>query len=480
MAGRSFFFWGNMVKLTQLLFELSAAAAEADRLGLKSMSFGRYGKDGKVTHIVKGDKLEPVKGDEKAPAEKPAAQNPEMKPTGTSAKAAGKTQPKQPTAQDTQQVAGATDAAPETDTEKEFNKIDKEHELSSQAEEPEHVATANPYATKIKEFGKKMSHADVGRYVPESFDPYGFSKEIVVGEDVYVCPFGGLDKFLFADESLNGLPDWKEKVAEMDKQAVLTQHKEWRAALDDDIQLELIHAQLFWQELPQYGRHDATKARVNALINNVCKGPPPASLQLTHPIERGMQLKSGDLEEFMKAIHIGEEMDLPPSGFTTSPVQARTFGEPGYGQAGVIMRLAPNRDGIVHGLALSDYIPSPDLVAKDQDPDELAMAWRNGVLGYNEEKEVIRPSGPKVRVTNVRKVMEQPNPNSNKPARCLYIIDMEELGYPVDAETMTEDVTTDMPENKVFMDLMNSPFRQTNIDETSLSGILGSLKGAIE
>jgi hypothetical protein len=42
--------------------EESKTGEEAKRLGLDYMSFGRYGKDGKVTHKSQGGKLVPVKG----------------------------------------------------------------------------------------------------------------------------------------------------------------------------------------------------------------------------------------------------------------------------------------------------------------------------------------------------------------------------------------------------------------------------------
>jgi hypothetical protein len=48
-----------MIKLTELLDE-SDASEEAKRLGLDHMSFGRYGKDGKVTHTSQNGKLVPV------------------------------------------------------------------------------------------------------------------------------------------------------------------------------------------------------------------------------------------------------------------------------------------------------------------------------------------------------------------------------------------------------------------------------------
>lgn len=49
----------KMFKLIELLNE-SRASDEAKKLGLDYMSFGRYGKNDKVTHTSQGDKLVPV------------------------------------------------------------------------------------------------------------------------------------------------------------------------------------------------------------------------------------------------------------------------------------------------------------------------------------------------------------------------------------------------------------------------------------
>jgi len=53
-----------MVKLSELIFDESDASDEAKRLGLDYLRFGRYGKDGKVTHVSKNGKLVPA--DQKA------------------------------------------------------------------------------------------------------------------------------------------------------------------------------------------------------------------------------------------------------------------------------------------------------------------------------------------------------------------------------------------------------------------------------
>lgn len=68
--------------LKKKLYELnltmeSAASEEAQRLGLDYMSFGRWGKDGKVTHKTKGDKLVQLskKASEKITTQEPSDPN---------------------------------------------------------------------------------------------------------------------------------------------------------------------------------------------------------------------------------------------------------------------------------------------------------------------------------------------------------------------------------------------------------------------
>ena len=53
------------MKQLMLLLEESQASKEAKAKGLEYMSFGRYGKKGKVTHKVDKGKLVPISGGEK-------------------------------------------------------------------------------------------------------------------------------------------------------------------------------------------------------------------------------------------------------------------------------------------------------------------------------------------------------------------------------------------------------------------------------
>lgn len=54
----------------RVLEEQETTADQAKKMGLTSMGFGRWGKDGKVTHKTTDGKLEPVKSDEQEPEKK--------------------------------------------------------------------------------------------------------------------------------------------------------------------------------------------------------------------------------------------------------------------------------------------------------------------------------------------------------------------------------------------------------------------------
>ncbi len=83
-------------KFIKILEEQESAADQAKKMGLKSMGFGRWGKDDKVTHKTTDGKLEPVKQDDEKEKEAPSG---EKKPQNNQPKkdtAAGETKPEQP------------------------------------------------------------------------------------------------------------------------------------------------------------------------------------------------------------------------------------------------------------------------------------------------------------------------------------------------------------------------------------------------
>jgi len=235
---------------------------------------------------------------------------------------------------------------------------------------------------------------------------------------------------------------------------------------------------LWWQDLPQYLRPQAERDHINSIINKVCNGNPPATLELSHPIERGMTMNKDQLTEFLKAFRIGEEVDMPPSGFSASPTMARQFCEDeNPNLAKVVVRLSPNHDKKIHGLALYALEPSTDLLGPDLHAD-LMDTRKN----FENEQEIIRPTGPKSRCTGVRKVIAETDREDNRyaPTMCLYIIDLEEAGYPQDIGPVTEvEEMGHQPVNKVFIEKMNTPLRQNNKRTPLLKNIVHSLKHEI-
>lgn len=67
-------------KFIQILAEEESAADQAKKMGLKSMGFGRWGKDDKVTHKTTDGKLEPVKPDEQEKEKEKETPSGEKKP----------------------------------------------------------------------------------------------------------------------------------------------------------------------------------------------------------------------------------------------------------------------------------------------------------------------------------------------------------------------------------------------------------------
>jgi hypothetical protein len=410
------------MKLRHLLNELSAAE-EAKRQGLKSRGYGYWEKDGKVVAKTVGDKLVPVKpGEEEGDAQNggeqpgvnaPVAQDTEpVKPTGTSAKNAGTKPSNTPGPEDFAQRAGEGE---------------KKGDQGAEGEQPQGPAPVpqNPFRAKAVHLtrGRPLERGELEKYLP---DAKVAAKEYIVGETVILLDEGGLTEFVM-DVTKEDFKRGHEDPAKIEQdraikmkatEAAIRQNQEFWQKLDDETFNEMVETKLWWQEKAQFRRSPAEKAPRHALINGVCNGPPPAKFQTERPIERGLELKAEDAEAFLSQFHIGDDMELPPSGFTTSPTLGRQYAYPNNKPIGVLMRLSPNKKGELYGLNLNKVTPR----AKDD------LAWKMAKSGndFDDENEVIRYTGPKCRCVNVTKMVE------NRPTgpAVMYIIDLEEQGYP--------------------------------------------------
>jgi hypothetical protein len=122
-----------------------------------------------------------------------------------------------------------------------------------------------------------------------------------------------------------------------------------------DIQEDLIFIQGQWQETGQYKDDENAHAQRNSFFNLVANGKPPAVLKnVQFPLERGMTMPSSVATAFMSSLTIGEDIKLPPSGFSYNPLIARSFADNAVDdKVAVLVRLAPNRSAEVYGIDLS-------------------------------------------------------------------------------------------------------------------------------
>jgi len=245
-----------------------------------------------------------------------------------------------------------------------------------------------------------------GKTQPDDLnDEFGiFTKELVRGEQTTIYALGGADKYAppvdprtepkgyeaqqklkeligrFAqleDKTLYRLNIECEKytVKDASKQAM-----EWRTGLTPWQAYDLIDTQIEWQQDDhwRYGRH------LNETMNSYFEDPDTAPKIRVPPsgyIERGMKISFSELEEFLSNFHIGEEVVLPPSGFSGIMEEARRFSmtyDVRAKKAGVIIRIKPAKgSGEMFGLHLSnasDWAQDElELPEEPEEPDKYAV-----------------------------------------------------------------------------------------------------------
>jgi len=283
----------------------------------------------------------------------------------------------------------------------------------------------------------------------EGADPYNFRRELVVGETVVVAESNEqLRKIVAVNDGMTQRE--LDARADAGTMSAKDQNRTFRKNLPDNVFDSLIKVQNWWQESPQFDRPEEQREQANGFINAVCNHYKPA-IQSEFPIERGMRIHAGDIEDFMSKIAIGQDIEMPPSGFSTNPSVARQFGSPLHDRVGVIMRIHPNKKGQIHGLHLTQ-------VDVPKEKKELREKYRQTQSEYAHEQEFIRPSGCKARCLNVTKVISKPKDALDKQmagsgTHCLYVIDFEEQGYEDDLQ---ESYDIENIENPIFDKYMNS------------------------
>jgi hypothetical protein len=441
-----YLFLGIYVKLFRLLLELSAAA-EAKQRGLKSLPYGRWAdKSGKIVARTVDGKLVRVVGDEPESKE-PKSSEPKAKPTGTSAKAAGTAKSNIPTKLDQDKKMGTLE--PKKDGK---GKSSEEPQINP---EPTYPVT---YQTKMT-IGKPVEKDRLPELIG-AIDKFGHAEEIVIGEEIHIVDQKDFDAFLDADEETCGLLAW-DGVHEHARISAFKQAKEWREKLPHKMQIELRDTAEEWQDEGPMRMSASARQRVNAVFDKVSKMGTPVC-NVAQPIERGMILSPANLKDFLSGVRVGEDINLPNSGFSSDAQVARKFASGKqfgtdafqHGAVGVLIRLLPNKDGNVHGIHLTGLT---DIT--------------------QEESEIVRPSWAKQRCVGVKKLLA-PRPDwPDKPhTACVYVLDLQEVtDEPKTVEEGFEYDWTKKPTSETFDMYMNTSVMNPPSDndpDTSLSSMV--------
>jgi hypothetical protein len=179
--------------------------------------------------------------------------------------------------------------------------------------------------------------------IPPSKDPHGFIKKTLVpGEKVVVSAIHSW--------SLPGDNTW-------------TSHKqlgEWALAQDAERKKTLSKADydIFtkaadrWQGGSQWNQAPQSRKFMNEIFSKVANGPPPSLTTISQPLERGMTLRTEEVEDFLEAFRIGEKVYLGPSGFSEDRNTARKYASEDDKGIGVLMRMMPSNSGKIKGIRI--------------------------------------------------------------------------------------------------------------------------------
>ncbi|MBW3545427.1 MAG: hypothetical protein KY428_07505 [Bacteroidetes bacterium] len=396
---------------------IESAAAEAKRRGLEARPFGYWEKNGEVVARTVDDKLVPVNGEE----EKEDSDSP--KPTTMSADQAGTSPDNTIRPSDVEQDGGPSE--PE------------------QPQTPQ--VAANPHRLTLN-FGKPITPQEAETLFDRDTNEakVKVTDEFIIGEEVIACSIDEVEGFLNSDEDEHGFST--EEIIKLADEDAQLQHTTWRASLPKETREKLLKTQHDWQTEAQYLGQKSERDKRNAFINSL----PPAEIKSETPIERGMILHITQLKEFLRPFRLGEDVDMPPSGFSSNKTEARSYCKSYRGsEVGVLIRILP-KDGKINGIRLHGL---------NEDNAGLfdSKSWEmmSTMALYESEKEVIRPSGPLARCVGIKKLVYEDTQSLNKPVRATYIIDLEDQGYP---DAIHEDIKRNNSTNPVFEKIMNTSF----------------------
>lgn len=392
----------TVLRLKALLYEKKEIGEKATDHGLTDAGYGKWADaTGRVVaHTIDGKLVDTRASNFKNPQYATEADDQKAKPKGTSAEKAGMGPDRRVRPVDAQKAAGNS---PSPNGQPPAPGGQPQQPGGQQQQQPQF--TPPPF-----EVGKPITTTDAFYTIPEDYDmDKRFIGRILAEEEPTLVRIGELEEFLKAQDD-------KSQVNEGDTQ--------WKEQLPPAYKHGLMAAEMDWKRKDPFQRDTEQRDKLNNVFNAISKRAQPR-IKVEGTIERGTVMDVSKLKEFAGGIHIGEDYDFPPSGFS-SPAHARqVLNSQGDRDVGVLIRVAPNGHGEVHGIRLSDG-------------------------------EVVRAAGSKARCVGIKKLLTPVIREGNKKAlRVTYVLDFVDTGHKADIGLHH---THDGARFKVFSEVLNTPF----------------------
>lgn len=251
----------------------------------------------------------------------------------------------------------------------------------------------------------------------------------------------------------------KGEIARVNYEQEAIEQSEWRQNMPKGELIKLYKVQNRWQQDSQYNDVSSTREERNNFLNRVLKGPPPALFRTKEPIERGMTIDIDSFNDFISQFKVGQNIKMPPSGFTSDLTVSRGYAAndgPSKGNIGVLLRVLP-KDDKVYGLTLGHAFAKA--------PTDIKMDHGLELLTVDDEQEIIRPGWANNKVIEINKVVTALDDPSMPPALTYEIVMQEEgIDDSIKEQLMRESTKLSVEviksRWKIFIRYLNNSVRQ--------------------
>jgi hypothetical protein len=451
-----------MIRLRDLLTEdetsQSKAAKKAKSKGLKAGSFGKWiDNHGTVKGRTVDGEFVPVKGNEKGQSDAPLNKPKAHTPATMTQKQAGTVQPRNqitPMAQDGKKAVSKKDDQtpvddPNTTTHTPTATTQTNLQGAFQNQQPSDSVKNPP-----------PSYTELENKVSPDRDTNNLRKEIIPGERIRY--FDEIKKF--ETHLHQTVIPYIPQIHDLGYHVSKMQTEAWRNTLSQKMQQILFDAQYYWQrggnpggsynpkEAKHYGK------QINKIIQKAKILP---SIKIKIPIVRGMSIDAQDIKNFLGNFGIAREIESPPSSWTINAPMISIFANSSQTSVGVFLRIFPNKNSIIYGLALNNP-DTPAIENKQEHIDYLKQY-------FSKEHEIMRYPNVRARCVNIDKLIVN-DETRHSYTKFYYVIDMEELdGNP--REYMLKEHVNPMNDS-LYVYYMQRPMRKFNSQPKKLKELM--------